>query len=468
MDASWATIKEEYDRLFDECKETGDPSKMLKALQLVRDYYLAHPDCLEAGYYVAYSHWGAMLYEWSFADSETAKRILAKIHLQGYSDAAYLLGKIYLFENKDRDGFLWMKKSVDDEPGTKDVLELAKCYSQGIGTTSDFSEAEALFTRLLPEQEKNADFLCAYADHLKRWKKPDCIKWYVRLYNNPIDIWDKIAALSGMVDASLDFDRLDDAVRTSEKLGRLVNECEDEESRSIAKESYINSLNAIELYKAKKAGAEDSKKFMELLNNGVDAILNSQASLAKKYLNSAVELEPNDRLTQLFYHIASVMEYNRDMEEEAVRQLVAIAEKATPQVVAASSNYRNMFPICSKVGRAVSKLALYVFNMLNDTYREMIDNQATFTGTAFRNYSAVGYGNKVYYPSLHRIATALYGLGDNLKGSFGEAANDGASVAWEIGNLLMKAYKNNAGMLEKINISSTISTYEGKIKEAKG
>jgi len=464
MDSSWDVIKQQFDGLFESYGNDGDPNTLLQALQLANTYFNEHPDCLESGYKAAYCYWGAMIDELPFADSDAAKRILKTIHSKGYLDAAYLLGKIYGFEENWSDAFIWMKRSVVDDPGTKDVLELAKFYSEGKGVNPSFDNAETLFRRLIPKQDKNPDFLGAYADHLLRWGRPECIEWYKKQCENPIDLWDEAAGMEGIVNSCLKFNRLDDAKEYCNKLQTLLSRCEDEETRNFVNEAWINAKNSISLYEAECKAKSEGHEFSECLNNGVNALISKQAGLAKQYLTRALNIEPDERLASLLFSVASVMEYNRDMESEAVRQLVSLAGRAPGEMSAVSKSYPNMLPVCRSVGRVFAELAFHIFSLLSDTYRLMINNQATYTGTAFRNYSAVGYGNKIYYPSVHQMATSMYELGDNMVNSFGRIANEGAACVWTAGNVFMKAYKNHAGFFEKFGVSSTISEYESKIK----
>ena len=248
---SWEEVKKEYDELIKTFDQTRNIADLYNAMVYVTNYYMSNRSCLPAAYQVAWCHYVGMLYDAKFADSEFAISLLQYIYKIGYTEAAFLLSKIYSNLKNYTECFKWTKIVVNDAPNSLNSRRrLATYYSEGKGTEQNLYAADQIFESLIEKCKDDYEFAESYAEHLLRKRSIESFYWMKRASIMAPDLYLLGFCLYSLVKISLEFNDCKTALIYSEKLNRFIGIANDSETKAFIQESYYESINQINYYKA--------------------------------------------------------------------------------------------------------------------------------------------------------------------------------------------------------------------------
>ena len=247
---TWEEVKVQYDSLVNIFDQTRNIADLYNAMVYVTNYYMSNRSCLPAAYQVAWCHYAGMVYDAKFADSEIAISLLQYIYKKGYTDAAFLLSKIYSNLKNYTECFRWTKIVVNDDPNALNShIRLATYYSEGKGTEQDLYAADQIFEDMIEKSKDDYEFAESYAEHLLRKHSIESFYWMKKASNMAPDLYLFGACLHAIVNIALEFNDLKTAIAYSEKINRLIGTANDSETDAFIRESYYLSFNEIEIYK---------------------------------------------------------------------------------------------------------------------------------------------------------------------------------------------------------------------------
>ena len=249
---TWEEVKKQYDKLVKKFDDTQDIGDLYKAMVFVTNYYVENRSCMPAAYEVAWCHYAGMVYDAKFVDHDFAISLLQYIYKQGYTDAAFLLTKIYSNLKNYTECFRWTKIVVNDDPSALNSRRrLATYYSEGKGTEQNLHAADQIFEDLMEKCEDDYDFAESYAEHLLRKHCIESFYWMKKASLLAPDLYLYGACLYAIVDIALEFNDLETAIAYSKKINHRIGRANDSETDAFIRESFYLSFNKIEIYKAK-------------------------------------------------------------------------------------------------------------------------------------------------------------------------------------------------------------------------